>query len=130
MSLGTVELAAMRSDVEETLLDTCQIGTEAEASGLEPGADSWTYDDESPVSCGFNASASKEVFDGSQATITDAVFRLPIGTAVTSVNRLKLTHRQGVALDTAEEYALIGAPRRGLTALTVYGRRVVGSSTG
>lgn len=126
MTLSTHEIALLREEAEASMRDKCRIGTAAVAEGNNPTDESWSYSD-TEIACGFDASRSKEVHDGSQATLTDAVLRLPIASVITGKNRVRVTERNGE--DVSEDYAVIGEPRRGLTALVVGLRRVVGGST-
>jgi len=140
VSLSTAELTSIRADAESTMFDTCQIGVKAKVVNTKSpnvGLFSWGADGSlgDSVSCGVNLGKSGEAKDGSAATLTDGVIRLPIGTtdyadkAVSSKHRIKVTYRHGVELDTAEFYSIEGEPRLGISALLCSVTRVVGEST-
>jgi len=119
-------LSCMRTDAELLMVDTCVIGVPAAPTGPEPTT---TYDySATAISCGFDASASDEAQDGSQVSVIDGVFRLPLATTITSKNRIKLTHRCGTALATPEYYSVSGDPRRGRTAFVAAVSRIVGNA--
>lgn len=127
MSLGTSELAELRAAAEDSMLDTCKVGTYSAGSQTGPDIAAPSYSYGSAIACGFDAGASDETDDGGQVTMTDAVIRLPIATTVNGTDRIQLTHRHGEALGTAEYYRILGEPRRGVSALVCQVKRIVGS---
>lgn len=121
--VSVAELVMLRADAESEMLDTCKIGTKvAGGSAVEPSKGKYAYGD--AISCGFDSSPSSEAQDGSQRTLTDGEIRLPIGTSVSSVNAIQVTHRQGAELGTAEVFEVVGEPRRGMTALVAQVKRL------
>lgn len=124
--IEAAEIALLRSEAEASMRDKCRIGTATRAAGNNPTKETWTYA-VTEIACGFDASKSREVQDGSRATLTDAVVRLPIATVITGKNRVRVTERNGT--DVSEDYAVVGEPRRGLTSLVVGLRRITGGST-
>ena len=138
-TVSAAEAALIRADFEDTMNDTCQIGRRSKIVGTKDPNDgefvygaSGTMND--TVSCGVDLGKSDEAQDGSAATVRDGTIRLPIGTTdvedkdISGRNRIKVTHRYGTELDTAEVYAVEGKPRRGLTALVCNVSLVVGES--
>ena len=127
MELSTTELACITAGAEDSMRDECTIGTRS-ISGTGPSRPA-SYAYGSAIACGFDASKSKEVADGSQATLTDAVIRIPLTTVVTGVDRVQVTKRDLTALASPEFYAILGEPRRGISALVLNCKRIVGNST-
>jgi hypothetical protein len=123
--LKATDLAAMRAVAEASMGDTCRIlvydDTTVNAYGKVTPA--W-IESLVDVRCGFNATAQRETMDGSQVAITDAVLRLPLGTVLSHLDHVKITKQQGETLTPAPEFAVIGEPRQGATALVVNLRRV------
>lgn len=115
----------LRDFALEIMRDECKIGTPSVPSDGEPTDISWTWSAALP--CGFDASASKEVFDGSQATITDAVVRMALSNTIAPEMRIQITKRHGITI-APEIYVVIGEPRRGISAQQVYLRRITGTS--
>ena len=114
------------------LRDTGIIDAGNTASGGEPTT---TYDyDAAAVRCRQSRTLrgqslqAREVMDGSQAAPSDVEIRFPGGTTVASKYRIKLTHRKGVALGTAEYYAVIGEPWVTLRHVVCNWRRLIGGS--
>lgn len=128
-TISATEYTRMCATASASMFDTCVVQTYSATSSTsaEPNVGSWA--DGSAIACGFDASVSNEVSDGSQATLTDATIRLPIGTTCTGKNRIKVTKRNGTTLGTAETYEILGEPRRGPTALVCHCKRIVGTAT-
>lgn len=108
--------------------DTCQVGVLTETTTGAHTSESYSYG--SGVACGFDASEDGEAVDGSQTGITSASLRIGIGVAITNTTRIRVTHRNGTALATSEDYAVIGDPRRGPTCQTLKLQRVHGGRRG
>lgn len=126
MSLPAAEISALREASEATMGDACKIGTQTQSGwGVNP-SESWTYG--APVDCGVDTSRSRQAMDGSEATLTDALIRLPQGTTIGTGSRIKVTYRHGAALAEPEVYAVLGAPRNGLSCIVCACRRLTGES--
>ena len=113
--------------------DTLQIGTETQA-GSGYGNDtstSWAYDSDSPVECWVDKQQAREVDSeegrGSGAPIMVTPIRVPVGTAITGVNRVKVTHLDGAAI-TNETYRVRGNPVRLRDSLQLNCSLVTGNS--
>lgn len=121
-----------RKFTERHFCDTLQIGTSsggtANSWGNTPDSTTWTYDSVNTVACFVDAATRGEAQDGGNITLTDAVIYVPSGTAVTELQRVKVTHRYRAALSTAEVYAVIGAPKNGRNCLVLNCKRVIGES--
>jgi hypothetical protein len=120
-------MADLREASEATMRDECQIGIRSAASRNDPGAVTWAWS--AALVCGLSLSTRGEVAgNGSQATLTDAVLRLPWGTDVTGIDRVRITKIAGETLDVAQEYAADGAPYGTLANLVVRLKRLIGAS--
>ena len=125
MTIESVEIALLRAEAEASMRDKCKIGAGTLAAGNNPTKLTWAYGSE--IACGFDASKSREMQDGSQTTLTDAMLRLPIATVIIGQNRVQITERNGT--DVSEYYAVTGAARRGLTSLVIGLSRITGGSS-
>lgn len=127
-SLSAGELTEMRNVAEGSMQDECYLGSDA-PGGTGPDADDGnvTWADTATVS-GCDASASDEVDDGSQATLTEMTIRLPLSAAVTNLSMVKVTKQHGAALATPEVYRVLGQPRRGVSVYVLKCKRVVGNA--
>lgn len=120
----TGDYADIRSAAEATFRDKCKIGTSTLSAGTDPDARTWAWGSE--IACGFDAAKSREVSDGTGATLTDAVCRLGLANTIAGHNRIQVTERNGA--DVAEYYAIIGEPRRGLSCWVLNLKRLTGNS--
>lgn len=113
------ELEGMQAAQEDHMMDACQLGTKTESQSTS-GHVSVSFSYSESLACGFSAKGSKvaERPDGSPV-FSDAALRLPLGTAVTATDRVKLTHRFGVALSPEEEWDVAGEPARGPSGIVV-----------
>ena len=89
-----------------------------------PGVGNWgpigqpSYPAQTAISCGFKPGRVREVMDNGQVVMAQPELRLPLGTAVTALDRFEVTHRYGEALTTTEVYAITGI-RRGPSGLVL-----------
>ena len=112
----TGELAALETDQEAHMMDTCTIGVyHAVPDGY--GIPTPTYTAGNPTICGLNENVRQEVQSRGEVVMVDAVLRLPVGTAVDSRDRITITHRFGTQLVTQPVYNIIGTPRTGASGL-------------
>ena len=124
MTISATEYADLRADAVDTFRDRCKIGSSAISAGYDPTNVVWAYGTEK--ACGFDATKSKEVSDGSQATITDAVLRIGLDNLVSGLDRIQVTLRDGATV--SEYYAIIGEPRRGISCFVLNLKRLTGNS--
>jgi len=130
------ELDGMRDTQESAMMDICLLGQRVVLStddyGMPVAGFSWS----SPIECGLNPTKHIEVMDGTEVILTDAVLRLPVGTDVTHVDRVQITHRYGEALVMPWVFACIGMPRLGPSGLLLnlrlvtFGAGIAGSGSG
>lgn len=126
------ELSRMQDTQESAMMDTCQITRRVEA-GFDPyGYPIDSYDDVVYTGvCGFDPSSDREVMEGTQVSVVDAVVRLPLATIddFDNLDRVKITYRFGVDLSEPEVFEIIGSPERGPSGL-VLDLRIVTDGSG
>ena len=106
--------------------DRCQIGAlSVTTSPIGSDVESWTWGFEMP--CGLEMlpgdSAGTEWRNGAMTIVNaDAKLRLPHGTAVSELSRVRITSRHGTAMSL--EYEVEGEPSIGVSGVICYLRRV------
>jgi head-tail adaptor len=116
--LTSTDLANLQTHQTASMLDTCVI--QVYAMTLDDyGAEVDTYTDGSAIACGVNMTPASE----SRTAVmnverVDATVRLPIATVIKSTDRVKVTHRYGVAI-TNIVFEVVGSIRRGPSGLQV-----------
>jgi hypothetical protein len=118
----------MRAAQEAVMMDAC-----VRLAYGAPTTDTYNlpesqYTPQSPIACGFDPTASKEVMSEGQVVVTDGQMRLPVGTTVDSRDRFQVTHRHGEALASPPTFELIGDPERGPSGLVLNLRLVTDGS--
>lgn len=124
----TAELAGMQATQQSAMMDTCVI--EAFSFGLtdEYGKQQPVYTAGVATACGFDPNRHSEVMEGAQVAIADAQLRLPLATVIDQRDRVKVTHRFGVALSNPDVYEVIGEVARGPSGVVVDMRNVTDGS--
>jgi hypothetical protein len=118
MTLRANDLAMMRSVAQETMLDTCVIQTlTSTGDGYDISADSWS--DSAALDCGYQPARAREIMGGAQVIMMPATIRLPDGTSVTHLQRIKLTKRYGTTLTTPLYFAIKDEPKTGAASIVV-----------
>ena len=119
------ELAGMRAAQESGMMDRGQVFTYAAGALDDYGNPSApTYTAGIVLACGLDnlagrGSSSREVMAGTAVVMLDARLRLPIGTAIKSADRVRITSRFGEALAETVTYDVIGDPMQGPSGLQV-----------
>lgn len=116
------ELARMQGTQVSAMQDAC-IVLAYSATPDRYGNPQPTYTAGSEIVCGFDPTTDDEVQDSGQVVIADASIRLPLGTAIDSRDRIRVTKRFGVAV-TPLDFEVIGMPQRGPSGLVVLVRKV------
>lgn len=110
MTVTPNELAQMQADWDDSLNDTCQIGTRTgTADTYGEMIESYSY--ATAVACGFEYTGGQES-EREQGTIlpVDARVRFARATTITHRDRVKLTKRWGTALGMAQTFEVVGYP--------------------
>jgi hypothetical protein len=118
------ELTSMRAVQESAMQDTCVVQTAGSGAKDEYGYPAQAWVDGQPVACGFGQQSRREFMGQAQVGEKSLTLRIPSGTAVTRLDRIKITHRLGVALPVPEIYEIVGEPHSGPTGMLLNLRRV------
>jgi len=116
-ALSKGELGRMRLTQNSAMLDTCVLMIYAEASRDEYNKPTYAYTDGKTVPCGLSFRTTERMGQA-QVAAGDAVLRLPIGTEITRLDRLKVTKRHGEPI-TPITFDIIGEPQRGPSGLVL-----------
>lgn len=124
------EFADMQTDQAAHMFDTCTLVIYVAGATDEYGMPLTTWVAGPVVACGYDGRRHAETgipggTEQTQVIITDGRVRLPIDTEIMTQDRLLVTHRFGVLLETPILYELVGEPRRGPSGLLCDIRRVV-----
>ncbi len=118
------ELGRLQATQNGAMQDLCRIGTfqgdHTDAYGLPDGtaaADLWVYGD--AVICGFQHLSPHEEQQLGQVPVVNGKIRLPLGTTISNVDRIRIEKRYGVVLGTPEIYEIEGPVVRGPSGLQV-----------
>lgn len=113
------ELANMQGVQVSAMMDTCIVQAYSRTLSSK-GSPVETWADGSAIVCGLEMTAGRE---SRRANMTvnpyDATIRLPIGTAIKATDKVKVTHRFGVALTIPMVFDVVGEVRRGPSGLQV-----------
>ncbi len=123
-SFTPVELARMQGTQDAAMMDACVL--EAYGASTSNYGYGHSYSDVSTSVCGLKPAPSREVMESGQVALPDARLRLPIHTGVAGVDRVRVTHRHGVALAVPLVYDVIGLPERGPSGLQLNLRLATG----
>lgn len=76
--------------------------------------------------CGFDPDPSTEGMNATEAAMMDARLRLPIllDEVIANTDRLRITHRFGVVVDSPVDFEIVGLPERGPSGLVFTLKRV------
>jgi hypothetical protein len=83
-----------------------------------------TYTAGSEIACGFGRTSPSRGLDRALVPQADAELRLPLGTAVTAQDRIRITQRLGEELDPAEDYEIVGPTWQGPSGLVLKLKKV------
>lgn len=117
-SFSTNELATMQAAQESAMMDTCKLLTRVTGFSDAYGYNAVMWIEGAATPCGLDLRASREV-PNAEAHWYDAQLRLAISTPVNNIDRVKITHRHGVALAVPLEFDLTGETRRGASGLVL-----------
>lgn len=130
MILTDAQVSELREDyVSETMFDTAKIGLPV---GGGPGTQSpkptsFVYGEE--FACGVKETDAREVLDGSQKVLVDAVIRVPTSSSPPVGARILVTKRHGIELATSQLYAILGFGLEGVGFRRLNCRRITEKST-
>lgn len=122
--LSEAELAGMQATQVAAMMDQCELLIRTEVAADDYGMPVVRWLVSGTPMCGLDTKASRE-FRQAEAPYYDARVRLAIDTDISGVDRVRVTHRFGVALDEAVEYEVVGEAMQGPSGLVVMLRSVV-----
>lgn len=111
----STELLHMQAAQDSAMQDTCHVLTydtdadDADAYGLP----NRSHMVEVSIECGLKLVSPREAQARGEVPVINAIMRLPIGTEIDERNRIMVTHRYGVELDTPMMFEIEGPVRRG-----------------
>ncbi len=119
MRLRTQALTAARLAYEAEMMDACVVLTASKGiDALGGQLDSFTEGEE--VACMYSPlSAAEQARDDATLASVVARVRVPVGTAVTRNDRVRITGRYGADLEDGPAFAVAGEPRETLGYLLV-----------
>lgn len=113
------ELSDMQATQEAAMLDTCvHLQRYEEEDDYNNPVETFIPGDS--YACGLNEKPKdREAMVGTQVVVIDAELRmsLDVESTIANTDRMRITHRFGVALATPRDYKIVGAPRRGPSGL-------------
>lgn len=92
------EISRFARDAVDTMLDRCIVLRFTDGGQDDRGMPSVTYTPGTPTACGFSRRTRRETMGGAQVPVEIAALRLPLAQAVSTLDRILLTHRMGRSL--------------------------------
>lgn len=108
---------------EAAMMDSCLIFAHSSGTTNVYGKKVDTYAAGVPSICGYNATASGEVLQGTEVLTIDAEIRLPVDTVIDDRDRIQLTKRFGRTI-TPILFDVVGLPELGPSGIVAKVRRV------
>lgn len=127
---SAAQYARLRANQDAVLKDTGLILTYAQQIGADRRQEPGTFTAQAAIPMGYRPRSPKEVHDDQEVAIILGRVRLPVGTAVTSKDRIRITHINGQALATAIDFAIYGPPMARPTVVICNLTKITDGSTG
>lgn len=122
---STAELTRLQAAQDAAMQDTCRVLTRSSSGVDEHNVSIEDFAVGDALICGFEMFGPKEWhLPSGQVVVIDGRVRLPIGTAIAGLDRVRITHRYEVELAAAEDYEVVGVPKRGPSGLVVLVKKV------
>ena len=125
---SAAELAMLQQTQLRHMPDTCQVLQYTAGAADDYGKPVVTYTPGETSLCGFKPTRKREGMGGGQVPLVDAQLRLPQTVTVASQDRIKLTHRHGVALAEPVTFEIVGLTVAGPSARVLELQRVTDGS--
>jgi hypothetical protein len=122
-------MVRMRNAYNRIMIDKCQILTLADGASDAYGIPAKLWSQGAELSCGFRHLSARELLAASGVPNFTAQLRLPIGTVVSSKDRIKVTRLKGKVLSTPQEYEVFGEPMEGSIGILLNLRSVTTGAT-
>ena len=118
-TLTAADLVIMRAAQTQSLQDTCVVQAQSVAAN-SVGELIETFTDGAAIACRYVPASGAESHRPDSTIVTmPAMVRLPLGTALTPKDRIKITKRFGETLTTALVFGVADAGTQGPTCITV-----------
>lgn len=119
------ELSRMQRTQNAAMMDTVQ-HLQRIAVVDRYNLDSETFTPGPSYPGGFDPDPSTEGMEASQVAQAEVKLRMPLSVdgVIANADRLRITHRFGVALDTPQDFEVVGLPERGPSGLVFNLKRV------
>jgi hypothetical protein len=127
MAISPADLDALSNDVTGLMLDRCVILTWQAGAQDDRGMPVVGYVAGAEIPCSFRDTSRREAQGEAQAATVQATVKLPLPTAVTTRDRIRLTWRYGRLLDTPEVLDITNL-RRGMVQWTCEVARATGAT--
>ena len=116
--LSASELDQMQDTQSSSMFDRCDLLVR-DASDMDAyGMPVVTWLDAGVSPCGLDLRVSREILNA-EAHVYDARLRLPFGTQISNIDRVRITHLYGNLVSTPLAFDLIGDVRQGPSGIVV-----------
>lgn len=122
--LTATDLANMQETQNAAMLDKCVILSFVEGNTDQYGYEMPTYIEGPLTACGLSFAHREAEADYSQKPLADATLRLPYSTQIKTSDRVRVTHRFGIAEPNPYTYEIVGLPLFGPSGVFVRLRRI------
>lgn len=117
------ELDSMARTQQSAMMDQCLIFAHSTGTANVYGKKVDSYGAGVPSVCGYDATASAEVLQGTEVATVDAAIRLPVNTVIDDRDRIQLVRRFGRTVAPLM-FDVVGLPEMGPSGLVVKVKRV------
>lgn len=117
------ELSGMARTQEGAMMDSCLIFAHSSGALNAYGKKADVYAAGVASICGFDATGSGEVLQGTEVLTIDAAIRLPVDTVIDDRDRIQVTKRFGKPV-TPIMFDVVGLPEMGPSGIVAKVRRV------
>lgn len=124
------QLARLKANQAAVFKDTAVILTFSQDVGADYRQTAGAYVAGSSIAVGYKPVTPKEGNDDQGVPMITGRLRLPVGTAVTGQDRVRITHIAGEALAAALDFAIYGEPKRRPTVVLCDLAMITDGSTG
>lgn len=119
-ALPSAWLTRQQTQASDTMLDTCQVLAYSQTGTDAHNRPTYSYTAGDEIACGVKVASNRQASDvEGNAVLVDYVVRLPHGTAVNRLDRIRITGRYGVSSFTEVDCEIVGAVQVGPTAVVV-----------
>lgn len=124
------QYARLKANQNATLKDKGHVLAFSQNVGADFRQGVATYTPGAACPMGYRPQSPKEVHDDQEVAVLMGRVRLPLGTAVTSKSRIRITHIEGEELGTALDFAVYGEPMIRPTIIICQLQKITDKSTG